>query len=62
MDGCLVSFCLTLVLVGITLLIACIVYEKTRTQILPMIAVFIVLGLFGYLFQFLNIILIDVLD
>lgn len=59
--GTLVSFCLVLLLLGLALLFAVITYKKTKIEILPMIVILITLGLFGYLFQFLDIILSDAL-
>ena len=56
------SLCLVAVLIGIVLIIAIITNKRTDNELITIVAAIIALGIFGYLFQYLNIILLDLLE
>lgn len=56
------SICLIAVLIGLILTVALIANKLYDNDLITIIAAIITLGMFGYLFQYLNIILLDLLE
>lgn len=56
------TLCLVITLIGIVLAIAIIVNALFDNDAITAVAMFLTLGILGYSFQYLNIILVDLLD
>ena len=56
------TLCLVITLIGIVLAIAIIVNALFDNDAITAVAILLTLGILGYSFQYLNIILVDLLD
>lgn len=56
------TLCLVITLIGIVLAMAIVVNALFDNDAITAVAIFLTLGVLGYIFQYLNIILVDLLE